>query len=78
MPAVSDVTDSPGSDQTLLISASSKHQGGESIPHSLRLLLPAAFQTNWGGMGVSSWLWKSILLPCPEATRRPSRALPSQ
>lgn len=39
MPAVSDVTDSPGSDQTLLISASCKAPRGR-IPHSLPLLLP--------------------------------------
>lgn len=44
-------------------------EGGEA-PEVPLTFAPAAFQTNQGGMGVSSWLWNLILLPCPEATRR--------
>lgn len=74
MPAVSDVTDSPGSDQTLLISASCKAPRGR-IPHSLPLLLPqlskqtgAGWECLLGSGNQSSYL----VLKLPAALPGPS------
>lgn len=74
MPAVSDVTDSPGSDQTLLISASCKAPRG-IIPHSFPLLLPqlskqtgAGWECLLGSGNQSSYL----VLKLPAALPGPS------